>query len=54
MEGLRARIDTLIGDRRAASAMVHRGRRYIGERLGFERVAALHHDLYVAVAEEHR
>lgn len=46
IEGLRARIHTLLMDRVAASAMVSRGRRYIRERLGFEAVAAQHVALY--------
>jgi glycosyltransferase involved in cell wall biosynthesis len=52
--GLRARIETLLGDRVAARAMVERGRRYIQERLGFGRVARMHQDLYERVHEEQR
>ena len=46
VSGLRARIETLLLDRVAAAAMVRRGRRYIQERLGFERIAAQHDTLY--------
>jgi glycosyltransferase involved in cell wall biosynthesis len=46
VEGLRARIRTLIDDRAAASAMVARGRRYVSEQLGFKTVAARHLDVY--------
>ena len=49
IEGLRARIHTLLMDRVAASAMVSRGRRYIRDRLGFETVAAQHVALYRGV-----
>lgn len=52
VEGLRARIRTLLRDRVAATAMVERGRRYIRERLSFERVAALHEETYRAVLAE--
>ncbi len=50
--GLRARIETLLADPVAGRAMVRRGRRYILERLGFERVAEQHRDLYRAVLAE--
>jgi len=46
VEGLRARIRTLLADPVAAGAMVARGRRYIHERLGFDRVAEAHEVLY--------
>lgn len=52
--GLRARIETLLGDRVAAEAMVTRGRRYIREHLRFERVAAQHEELYEQVIAEAR
>lgn len=52
VDGLRARIRTLLRDRVAAEAMVERGRRYIRERLGFDRVAALHEALYARVLAE--
>ena len=44
--GLRARVETLLGDPVASQAMVQRGQRYIQEQLGFERVAGMHHELY--------
>jgi glycosyltransferase involved in cell wall biosynthesis len=44
--GLRARIQTLLGDSQAAQAMVARGRRYIEAELDFDRVAAKHAALY--------
>lgn len=50
--GLRARIRTLLADRVAARAMVARGRRYIGEHLDFQRVAARHEALYAEVLAE--
>ncbi len=46
VDGLRARIRTLLDDRVAAGAMVTRGRRYVEERLSFEKIAALHKQLY--------
>ena len=49
VEGLRARIKTLISDRDAASAMVNRGRRYVQEQLGFKVVADKHLEVYQAV-----
>jgi glycosyltransferase involved in cell wall biosynthesis len=49
VDGLRARIQTLLDDRVAASAMVRRGRRYVEEKLGFEVVANQHIDVYEAV-----
>lgn len=49
VEGLRARIRTLIQDRAAAAAMVERGRRYVSEQLGFEVVAQRHLKVYEAV-----
>ncbi len=49
VEGLRARIRTLLQDRVAARAMVTRGRRFITERLGFAAVAARHRALYADV-----
>ncbi|RME20323.1 MAG: glycosyltransferase [Deltaproteobacteria bacterium] len=53
VEGLRARIRTLCRDRVAARAMVERGRRYIREHLGFDRVAARHEELYTDVIAAH-
>lgn len=50
-EGLRDRISTLLADRQAAAAMVARGRRYIHERLAFDRVAAMHHALYERILD---
>ncbi len=52
VEGLRSRIRTLIQDEAAGEAMVRRGRRYVEDRLSFERVAAQHEALYAAVLEE--
>ena len=52
--GLRARIETLLADRTAAGAMVRRGQRYIRERLGFDRVAARHVELYTDMLAENR
>lgn len=52
VEGLRARIRTLLEDRVAAEAMVGRGRRYIREHLGFDKVAERHRALYEAVRSE--
>lgn len=52
VEGLRARIRTLLRDREAAAAMVARGRRYIRERLGFDRVADQHLALYAEILAE--
>ncbi len=52
VEGLRARIRTLCADRVAARAMVERGRRYIREHLGFDRVAARHQELYADVVAQ--
>ncbi|MCB9761323.1 MAG: glycosyltransferase family 4 protein [Alphaproteobacteria bacterium] len=49
VEGLRARIRTLLRDRDAADAMVARGRRYVEANLSFEVVAARHRDLYQQV-----
>lgn len=49
VDGLRARINTLLSDRVAARAMVARGHRYVTERLGFGRVAAQHLDLYADI-----
>lgn len=49
VDGLRARIRTLIQDRTAASAMVERGRRYVSEQLGFEVIAQRHLRVYEAV-----
>jgi len=46
VEGLRARIRTLIDDRSAADAMVSRGRRYVTDQLGFGVIAAKHLDVY--------
>lgn len=54
VDGLRARIRTLLNDRVAAEAMVARGRRYIRERLGFDRVAERHEALYAEVLAETR
>ncbi len=51
---LRQRISTLLQDRVAARAMVSRGRAYIREHLGFDRVAARHRSLYAEVVAEHR
>lgn len=52
VEGLRARIRTLLRDREAAHAMVERGRRFIHERLSFARVAQQHEALYDEVMGE--
>jgi len=46
LEGLRARIGTLLEDRAAAAAMVRRGRRFIHDRLSFEVVAREHARMY--------
>ena len=54
VEGLRARIRTLLRDREAARAMVERGRRFIHERLSFARVAERHEALYHDVIGEAR
>jgi glycosyltransferase involved in cell wall biosynthesis len=54
VDGLRARIRTLLADRVAAGAMVARGRRYVAEHLGFERVAAQHAALYARILDERR
>jgi glycosyltransferase involved in cell wall biosynthesis len=51
VEGLRARIRTLLFDRVAAKAMVTRGQRYIREHLGFDKVAAEHEKLYEMLLE---
>lgn len=51
VDGLRARIRTLLDDRVAAGAMVARGRRFIQERLGFDKVATQHLDLYREVLD---
>lgn len=51
VSGLRARIQTLLGDTQAAQAMVARGRRYIKAELDFDRVAAKHSALYRRVLE---
>lgn len=51
VDGLRARIQTLLGDTQAAQAMVTRGRRYIEAELDFDRVAARHQALYRRVLE---
>ncbi|NOY27315.1 MAG: glycosyltransferase family 4 protein [Oligoflexia bacterium] len=53
VEGLRARIRTLLADRVAARAMVARGRRYVVDHLGFDRVAAQHLALYQQVLGQH-
>jgi glycosyltransferase involved in cell wall biosynthesis len=52
--GLRARIETLLADPTAAGAMVRRGQRYIRERLGFDRVAARHVELYTEMLADPR
>lgn len=52
VDGLRARIRTLIDDRVAARAMVERGRRYIREHLGFDAVARKHVEVYSTVIDE--
>ncbi|MCB9742597.1 MAG: glycosyltransferase [Alphaproteobacteria bacterium] len=54
VEGLRARIRTLLRDRPAAGLMVERGRRYIRENLSFEVVAERHLELYEEILEERR
>lgn len=54
VDGLRARVRTLLRDGDAARAMVERGRAYVREHLSFERVAAQHHRLYAAVLDEVR
>jgi len=46
VDGLRARIRTLLSDRVAAAAMVGRGRRYIEATLQLPAVAAAHLELY--------
>ncbi len=46
IQGLRARIRTLLDDREAARAMVRRGRAYVREKLSFPRIARQHVDLY--------
>ncbi|MFT4975079.1 MAG: glycosyltransferase involved in cell wall biosynthesis [Myxococcota bacterium] len=48
--GLRARINTLLHDRVAAQAMVHRGRRYIRDRLGFDQIARQHATMYAELS----
>jgi len=50
--GLQARIRTLIDDAAAGAAMVRRGRRYVEDRLSFERVSAQHEALYSQVLED--
>jgi glycosyltransferase involved in cell wall biosynthesis len=50
--GLQARIRTLLEDEAAGQAMVRRGRRYVADRLCFERVAEQHEALYVQVLEQ--
>lgn len=54
VEGLRARIRTLLADEVAAQAMVGRGRRYVEANLSFERVAEQHEALYRDVLTEAR
>lgn len=49
VSGLRARVETLLGDPVASHAMVQRGQRYIQQQLGFERVARMHRELYQEV-----
>ncbi len=49
VQGLRARIQTLLDDEVAAGAMVRRGRRYVEQHLSFTRVAQQHAALYDAV-----
>jgi len=49
VEGIRARIRTLLADRVAARAMVARGRSFIGARLGFTAVARQHVSLYASI-----
>lgn len=49
VEGLRARIRTLLDDPVASRAMVTRGRRYIESKLSFEVVARAHRALYAEV-----
>ena len=49
VEGLRARIRTLLGDRVAARAMVARGRSFIEARLGFGAVARQHRAMYASL-----
>jgi glycosyltransferase involved in cell wall biosynthesis len=50
--GLQARIRTLLEDEAAGQAMVRRGRRYVADRLCFERVAEQHETLYAQVLEQ--
>ena len=50
VNGLQARIRTLLHDRDAATAMVERGRRYVSEQLGFEVIAKRHVKVYEAVS----
>lgn len=52
VDGLRARVRTLLQDSDAARAMVERGRAYVREHLSFERVAAQHRSLYALVLKE--
>ncbi len=52
VEGLRARIRTLLDDPPVARAMVERGRRYIEARLSFEVVARAHTSLYTEVMQD--
>lgn len=54
VEGLRARIRTLLDDRAAAQAMVRRGRRYVESNLGWGPIARQHLDLYAGVLAEAR
>ena len=54
VEGLRARIRTLLDDPAASRAMVARGRRYIEAKLSFEVVAREHRALYAQVMREFR
>ena len=54
VEGLRARIRTLLDDAAAANAMAARGRSYVTEKLSFDTVARQHAALYDAVVNEAR
>ena len=54
IEGLRARIRSLLQDEVASRAMVTRGRKYVRERLSFESVARKHVELYSELARQPR
>ncbi|MDP6932914.1 MAG: glycosyltransferase family 4 protein [Myxococcota bacterium] len=52
VDGLRARIQTLLGDPVARDAMVRRGRSYVAAHLAMDRVARQHLDLYEDILGE--